>query len=67
MPTRYLSGQKRGEIFKKYPPKIIYVASKRFVCSKNGDFTHNKAALIDYAWFIWEKGFKGNTIIKWFN
>lgn len=34
----------------------------------NGDFErymHNNAA--SYGWFIWEKGYKGETVVKWFN
>jgi len=22
---------------------------------------------IAYAWFVWEKGYKGDTVLKWFN
>ena len=22
---------------------------------------------VAYAWYIWEKGYKGETILKWFN
>jgi len=22
---------------------------------------------VAYAWFIWEKGYKGDTIVKWIN
>ena len=34
----------------------------------NGDFqkyTFNSA--VAYAWFVWEKGYQGDTIIKWIN
>jgi hypothetical protein len=34
----------------------------------NGDFErYAKATAICYAWFVWEKGFKGDTIIRWIN
>ena len=59
-----LEGQKRyDEIFSKYPPKTIYVFVKRIECAKNGDFKGTSA--VCYAWFIWEKGYKGDTILKW--
>ena len=59
-----LEGQKRYEqIFSKYPPKTIYVFIKRVLCDKNGNFEGQSA--ICYAWFVWEKGFKGDPIIKW--
>ena len=22
---------------------------------------------VAYAWYIWEKGYKGDTVLKWFN
>lgn len=67
LPVRFLSGKKRSEIFKKFPPKIIYVASSRINCAKNGNFNTSDSGAMDYAWFIWEKGFSGNTQTKWFN
>lgn len=43
-------------------------SSSRLNCAKNGDFeTYKNNSAIAYGWFIWEKGFKGDTIIKWFN
>ena len=59
-----LEGQKRyEEIYSKYPPKTIYVYSKRKQCAKNGEFKGTSA--VCYAWFIWEKGFVGYPQIKW--
>ena len=68
--VQFLEGKARKELFKKYPPKIIYVASSRLLCAKNGDFeTMRKGggSAVAYAWFIWEKGFKGDTVVRWFN
>ena len=59
-----LEGQKRyEEIYSKYPPKNVYVFSKRIECAKNGKFKGQSA--VCYAWFIWEKGYKGETILRW--
>ena len=64
---QFLEGKRRKELFKKYPPKYVYVFSGRINCAKNGDFiTYNSSAL-SYAWFVWEKGYKGETIIRWIN
>lgn len=64
--TLFLEGQKRYErIFKENPPKVIYVFSKRQVCSKVDDFTEGSA--VSYAWFVWEKGYKGAPEIQWIN
>ena len=61
----FLEGQKRNELFKKYPPKVVYIFSKRQMCAMNGRFDLYKSNAIAYAWFVWEKGFKGDPIIKW--
>lgn len=65
---QFLEGQKRGKFFKEHPPKIVYVTSSRLNCAKNGDFeTYDKASAAAYIWVIWEKGYTGDTILKWFN
>ncbi len=62
---QFLEGQKRRGLFDKYPPKIVYVFSKRQSCAMNGEFDKYPTSAVAYAWFVWEKGFKGNPIIKW--
>lgn len=64
----FLESKSRLELFKEYPPKIVYVSSARLQCAKNGDFaTYGKSVgtAVAYAWYVWEKGFKGDPIIKW--
>ena len=61
----FLEGQARKELFAKYPPKTVYVFSKRIVCAKNGDFDAAGSSAVAYGWFIWEKGYTGNPIIRW--
>ena len=68
--VQFLEGKARRKLFDKYPPKAIYVASSRLLCAKNGDFEKMRAgggSAVAYAWFIWEKGYKGETIVRWFN
>lgn len=67
LPIRYTEGKERKKLFQKYPPKVIYVSSSRLKCAINGNFDAMKGSATSYAWFIWEKGFNGETIIKWFN
>jgi len=62
---QFLEGQKRQELFKKYPPKYVYVNSRRQLCAMNGDFEKYKATAICYCWYVWEKGFKGDPIVRW--
>tara|TARA_B100000519_G_C14235480_1_gene434530 strand:+ start:930 stop:1523 length:594 start_codon:yes stop_codon:yes gene_type:complete len=61
----FLEGQKRKKFFNHNPPKVVYVYSKRQMCAKNGEFEKYKSNAIAYAWYVWEKGYKGDTIIKW--
>lgn len=48
----FLEGQKRKELFVKYPPKTIYISSSRINCAKNGDFKTYNFSAIAYAWYI---------------
>jgi len=61
----FLEGQKRKKFFKNNPPKVVYVYSSRQMCAKNGEFEKYEGNAVAYAWFVWEKGFKGDTIVKW--
>lgn len=63
----FLEGKERKKLFQTYPPKTIYVFSSRIKCAKNGDFESIKSSAVAYAWFVWEKGYTGQTIIKWIN
>ena len=60
-----LEGQKRyEEIYSKYPPKAVYVYSKRKQCAKNGEFSGSSA--VCYAWFVWEKdNYQDGTRLFW--
>lgn len=62
---QFLEGQKRKELFKKYPPKYVYCNSARQLCAKDGEFEKYTATTQFYAWYVWEKGFTGETIIRW--
>jgi len=61
----FLEGQKRKKFFEKNPPKFVYVYSSRRKCAINGDFKSIGSSAAAYAWFIWEKDFYGETVIKW--
>ena len=62
---QFLESQERRKLFDKYPPKYIYVYSDRQQCSMNGDFENLKAKTQAYIWVIWEKGFKGEPVVRW--
>ena len=62
--VQFLEGKGRRELFDKYPPKCVWVSSSRIKCGKNGNFAESMVA---YAWYVWERGYHGDTILKWFN
>lgn len=62
---QFLEGQARRKLFDKYPPKYVYVNSARQTCYINGDMSKKMSSASCYCWFIWEKGFIGETIIRW--
>ena len=66
----FLESKARRKLFEKYPPKVIYVSSSRLQCAKNGDFEKfgkGVGTAMAYGWYIWEKGYKGETVVRWFN
>ena len=68
--VQFLEGKARRELFEKYPPKVVYVASGRLLCAKNAEFEQMRkggGSAVAYAWFVWVKGFKGSPVIKWIN
>ena len=80
---QFLESENRKKFFEQYPPKFIYCFSNRILCGINGDFfekdkegnviykkdgTPKKmSSAAFYAWYIWEKGYKGDTILRWIN
>lgn len=60
----FLETQKRYELFMESPPRRVYVFSSRQRCGRNGVFEKGDNA-VAYAWFVWEKGFTGDPVIKW--
>lgn len=68
MPLLYLSSKARFDgLYESLPPSRVYVYIERICIAKDGNFnkykdTTNKET---YAWYIWEKGYSGETILKW--
>lgn len=63
----FLEGKQRAKLFKVAPPRRIWVSSSRLKCAINGDFNSIGSSATAYAWFVWEKGYKGYPEIRWFN
>jgi hypothetical protein len=67
---QFLESKRRKQLFKEYPPKVIYISSSRIMTAKNGEFEkyrNSVGSAIAFAWYIWQKGYKKETILKWIN
>jgi len=70
MKLLHLEGKARKKMWLEMPLKTLYVSSSRILCAKNGNFQEMRdsgGSATAYAWYVWEKGYKGETIIKWIN
>ena len=66
----FLEGKARKVLFQSTPPKYIFVSSSRINCAMNGIFEGQRTSggsAVAYAWYVWEKGYNGDTVIKWIN
>ena len=67
----YLTGKERyNEIFSVCPPCRVYVYTQRIDVARNGDFEKyaglgSPTNMTNYAWVVWEKGYKGTTELRW--
>ena len=64
---QFLEGKARRKLFDTGCLKTLWVSSSRILCAKNGDFEERKkeGSAVAYGWFEFQKGFKGDPIIKW--
>jgi len=67
---QFLEGVARQELFKKCPPRYVYVMHRRGSkdgldwCGENGEFK-TKTNAVCFAWFVWYDHYKGETIVRW--
>lgn len=72
-PYSFLESEKRVKFFREYPIQKMLISPSRYRVAKNGkfEFTFDGVAYsksnINYAWYVWEKGWEGKTVIEWFN
>ena len=58
-------GERFGKLYgNKQKPKYVFVFAKRVSCIAPNVPGKGQNAMC-YAWFMWQKGFRGNTQIKW--
>lgn len=68
--VQFMEGKERKRLFTEFPPKVIYVSSSRIMCAKNAEFERMReggGSAVAYAWYVWEKGYKGDAVVKWIN
>ena len=67
----FLEGKNRQKLFNQKNLKTVYVMAGRMGCAKNGDFRNKEeqteSGAVAFAWFVWEKGYSGDPVIKWIN
>lgn len=62
---QFLEGKTRKQLFKKKNLKYVYVNSERQQCAMNGEFEKYKATALCFCWFVWQKGYNGEPVIRW--
>lgn len=67
---QFLEGKERGKFFADNPPKYVLVHSERVKCYKDDKKEYDSngkevSSAVAYAWFLFEKGFKGKTQVDW--
>lgn len=65
--VQFLEGKARKKLFAEFPPCRVWASSSRLKCAINGGFDAIAGSAVAYAWFVWVKGYKGPTELKWFN
>lgn len=61
----FLESAKRFALFQEFPIKYVYVHASRVGTAMGGDFEKYHAKSMAYAWYIWERGYEGDTIMRW--
>ena len=63
---QFLEGVERKAFFANTPPARVHVFSSRQSLMKNGtDSSDGPGGMMALAWFVWEKGHRGDTGVKW--
>lgn len=61
---QFLEGKSRNRWLQSTGLKFVYVHSSRISIWLNNDRSI-KGSVLCFAWFIWQKGFQGDVILKW--
>lgn len=63
----FLESSKRYHFFKDSGLRTVYVSCKRITMFPYGNEAPKNSGTLAYAWYVWEKGYKGIPHIEWFN
>lgn len=66
----FMESKSRKTLFVDTPPYRLYVSSSRLQCAKNGNFeeySKGGGTAVAYGWYVWIKGYIGDTVVKWIN
>ena len=61
----FLEGKARYKLFQQLPPSYVYLHSSRQGCSSTGAESFANGGSVAYAWYLWEKARKSDTILRW--
>lgn len=61
----FLESAKRLALFEEFPIRYVYVHASRVGTAMGGDFERYHAKSMAYAWYVWEKGYEGDTVMRW--
>ena len=64
--VQFLEGKERKQFFENTPPCRVWVSSSRIQFGASGDFSKANSMMAT-AWYVWKKGYKGDTVLRWFN
>lgn len=66
---QFLETVERKKMFDEHPPKYVYVFSRRVSPWINGEELNENgkpwASPMCFAWYVWEVGYTGETIVRW--
>lgn len=64
--TTWLAGAARhASLWRVHPPIRVWQFSKRLTLWRGDETGHATGGMIDFAWFVWERGFCGAPTLGW--
>lgn len=60
----FLESESRKSLFERRQLETVYIFRKRIAFGRNGEKYHS-GGMIAYAWYVWNKNYYGDPVIKW--